>query len=433
MDGDDLILKYQENLGKLKALRKEIEAQAPLLYGAGTALSVPTHSNLLENNPDSKQTLPHFSNHNDENVVDMNNSTGNLMNIFPGFTPMQGILHNQQQLLNNFNPSIFDPTNISQMQNPGSGIQPHSSNLDHRESPMRVSFHKNVINNGPSMAPDSKIRRVGRVALRDHGNMWQNRDHEPHRREMVKFIAQIITTRKREPSRKWMADLPFKSKKLEERLYMTASSFEEYMDKTTVMKRLTRVANDIIANKRTKNSNYNRSPKLPQDSLVERLKYQGSKEPHNTATENIYFGGNNSQLSQHALHFKAHKSMSMPPNSNHANDMYVKSQNFMSRRASDPSCHIPQEFQTHEQSQINPSSLGLLHGAQQPPTLKRKTDAASSTEFASYDNTDDGHTSLQNSALTNEIDNLQSFDYDFSDHGLNDVIGNANSFDWAEK
>lgn len=58
--------------------------------------------------------------------------------------------------------------------------------------------------------------------------------------------------RKQNPTSKWLGDLPYKARKLEEQLYQGASSLDDYSDKRTLKHRLKRVARAIKARHRTR-------------------------------------------------------------------------------------------------------------------------------------------------------------------------------------
>ena len=59
--------------------------------------------------------------------------------------------------------------------------------------------------------------------------------------------AQLLTDRKHNPTEKWRNELPYKAKKLEEQLYKTAPSLEDYLDKDTLKDRLKHVARAITS------------------------------------------------------------------------------------------------------------------------------------------------------------------------------------------
>jgi len=74
---------------------------------------------------------------------------------------------------------------------------------------------------------------------------WQTDSDLPYRREFIRLIAQLLTERKHNPSQKWLLELPYKARKLEEQLYRTAPSFEYYIDRSTLKQRLKKVATAI--------------------------------------------------------------------------------------------------------------------------------------------------------------------------------------------
>ena len=61
----------------------------------------------------------------------------------------------------------------------------------------------------------------------------------------LRFRAELLASRKANPSAKWLSELPYKARKLEEALYRTAPSLEAYMDGRTVKARLKVVASAI--------------------------------------------------------------------------------------------------------------------------------------------------------------------------------------------
>lgn len=59
--------------------------------------------------------------------------------------------------------------------------------------------------------------------------------------------AQLLRDRKQNPTTKWLKELPYKARKLEEQLYKTAPSLEAYLDKQTLKHRLKKVAHAITS------------------------------------------------------------------------------------------------------------------------------------------------------------------------------------------
>jgi hypothetical protein len=59
--------------------------------------------------------------------------------------------------------------------------------------------------------------------------------------------AQILQERKQNPTQKWLKELPFKAKRLENQLYKSATSLKEYLDKATLKYRLKKVAYAITS------------------------------------------------------------------------------------------------------------------------------------------------------------------------------------------
>lgn len=68
---------------------------------------------------------------------------------------------------------------------------------------------------------------------------------------MVRYVAALLTSRKRssgsDPGAKWTSDLPHKARRLEERLYLSAPSLRDYLDRRTIKERLGGVAKSIAA------------------------------------------------------------------------------------------------------------------------------------------------------------------------------------------
>lgn len=77
---------------------------------------------------------------------------------------------------------------------------------------------------------------------------WQNDvDDIPHRKELIRQIAQLLKDRKQNPTQKWLKELPYKARKLEEQLYKSALSLEAYLDESTLKHRLKKVAYAITS------------------------------------------------------------------------------------------------------------------------------------------------------------------------------------------
>lgn len=99
--------------------------------------------------------------------------------------------------------------------------------------------------------PINEPSRIGR-ASNDNGSKndggWQNDVADiPHRRELIRQIAQLLKDRKQNPTPKWLKELPYKARKLEEQLYKSAASLEAYLDESTLKNRLKKVAYAITS------------------------------------------------------------------------------------------------------------------------------------------------------------------------------------------
>ena len=66
-------------------------------------------------------------------------------------------------------------------------------------------------------------------------------------RSIYRCSASLLKERKVNPTDKWVKELPYKARKLEEQLYRTASSLEAYLDKSTLKHRLKTVAHAITS------------------------------------------------------------------------------------------------------------------------------------------------------------------------------------------
>jgi len=147
-----------------------------------------------------------------------------------------------------------------------SSNEPPSTSRDQRGVGLRVSFHENV-NHAPEISAEAKSFPLKRDVLgkeppieQHAGLTWQSNEHFIHRRGVVKAIAQMLVTRKSNPSRKWMTELPSKARKLEDRLYRSSLSFEEYMDTKTLKSRLMKVAKGItLKHRNARRSIYNQT------------------------------------------------------------------------------------------------------------------------------------------------------------------------------
>mmetsp|Transcript_14857 Transcript_14857/g.25190 ORF Transcript_14857/g.25190 Transcript_14857/m.25190 type:complete len:411 (-) Transcript_14857:556-1788(-) len=96
-------------------------------------------------------------------------------------------------------------------------------------------------NKGPKVKVESSNHK-------DSSSGWQDDVADiPHRRELIRQIAQLLRDRKQHPTQKWLKELPYKARKLEEQLYKSAQSLEAYLDKSTLKHRLKRVAHAITS------------------------------------------------------------------------------------------------------------------------------------------------------------------------------------------
>jgi len=67
-----------------------------------------------------------------------------------------------------------------------------------------------------------------------------------HRQEMIMEIARLLSARKKnQPTKEWVRQLPHKARRLEDKLYRTASSLEAYLNRTTLKRRLRNIARII--------------------------------------------------------------------------------------------------------------------------------------------------------------------------------------------
>ena len=71
---------------------------------------------------------------------------------------------------------------------------------------------------------------------------WYNATMLETRRSMITNIARLLQARKPNASAEWMQRLPLMSRRLEESLFRSATSFEEYRDTSTLRKRLQELA-----------------------------------------------------------------------------------------------------------------------------------------------------------------------------------------------
>jgi hypothetical protein len=58
--------------------------------------------------------------------------------------------------------------------------------------------------------------------------------------------ANLLLARKRNPTKEWLKELPYKARKLEEQLYKGAPTLQDYLDKASLKYRLKRVAKNIV-------------------------------------------------------------------------------------------------------------------------------------------------------------------------------------------
>jgi len=77
---------------------------------------------------------------------------------------------------------------------------------------------------------------------------WQNDEKDKDfRKQLIYQIANLLRERKTDPSDKWLKELPFKARKLEEQLYKKAPSLKAYLDPGTLKTRLKKVAHAITS------------------------------------------------------------------------------------------------------------------------------------------------------------------------------------------
>lgn len=287
---NDLVATVRLNLAKLEELRKEIEAQAKQIsVGNYNIASIKSIGDFMGGNINGVgmggiglRDMGQLSSggNNFKNGVNSNFPPG-AFNMRNGHVPGIGMNFNGNMLSN---PSGMMPPGMNFLPGQPNGVMganggvnmgntipngddPNSPNRNNN-SRLRVSFSKNLIN-APEASASSRegfMKRNGRriedgfdgaeasASQRDNfmkrnGRRidlnWHSEDHLPLRREVVKFIAQLLAARKLNPTRKWLSELPYKARKLEERLYRTADSIEDYLNKKTLKERLKKVATEI--------------------------------------------------------------------------------------------------------------------------------------------------------------------------------------------
>jgi len=116
------------------------------------------------------------------------------------------------------------------------------------ETPNHTTSMNSEDNAKETLNEPSKIERSSHDNSSKNDGGWQNDVVDiPHRRELIRQIAQLLKDRKQNPTPKWLKELPYKARKLEEQLYKSAASLEAYLDESTLKHRLKKVAYAITS------------------------------------------------------------------------------------------------------------------------------------------------------------------------------------------
>lgn len=100
---------------------------------------------------------------------------------------------------------------------------------------------------------------------------WQSNDDIPSRKEILGKIVTYLQQRKPQARPEWIQKVPLMAKRLEDSLYRTARSFEEYKDHTTLRARLQQLAARLGTNAQQRNKvnmRYSSTPSLRVCTLV---------------------------------------------------------------------------------------------------------------------------------------------------------------------
>lgn len=81
------------------------------------------------------------------------------------------------------------------------------------------------------------------------GKEWHSAADYADRRQLIQYIFHLLVQRKPNVSQEWKEKLPDFVKRLEEELYKSANSKEEYVDTNTLDQRLQQVARTFVASR----------------------------------------------------------------------------------------------------------------------------------------------------------------------------------------
>jgi len=117
------------------------------------------------------------------------------------------------------------------------------------------------MSSGNSVSSSSRNPSIkhGQYSPSHSNSNWQSDNDMKHRKEMIQRIVELLKKREGAASPEWLQKLPQMVKQLEVALYRSASSFEEYFDKTTLKQRLQALAKEISSKSNEDKSRSKRS------------------------------------------------------------------------------------------------------------------------------------------------------------------------------
>jgi len=97
----------------------------------------------------------------------------------------------------------------------------------------------------PVVAPQQQQQTTTIYANQGLNGGWQSDQDYNERRKMIAKIVHLLKQRKPNAPQDWLKKLPQMAKRLEESLYRSAKSFDEYNDASTLKQRLQQLAHNI--------------------------------------------------------------------------------------------------------------------------------------------------------------------------------------------
>jgi E1A/CREB-binding protein len=141
--------------------------------------------------------------------------------------------------------SHYSSQHLSQVPAPQPGLAPQSQGVVHQQRPVSQGINYTTQTSQSQTPAQQQAPPQQHFPHQGLNGGWQSDKDYQERRKMIAKIVHLLQQRKPNAPQEWLKKLPQMAKRLEESLYRTATSFEEYNDANTLKHRLQQLAVNI--------------------------------------------------------------------------------------------------------------------------------------------------------------------------------------------